>query len=104
MLSPDGIFAVCENWLNNHRVWSGAQSAGLEIVCVWPVKGKVGKDPLFAIYTMKKAQSLNKFQSYESNNDEEKVKPAIGVRDKDGKWTEEYAEIMEAMSIPAVNL
>ena len=42
MLAPEGIFVVCENWLNNDRVWDGAKNAGLEMDAVWPIMGKVG--------------------------------------------------------------
>ena len=52
---------------------------------------------------MKKAHGVNDVLSGASNNDEKKVKPAIIVRDKDGKWTNDYVVIMEAMSIPSVN-
>ena len=55
MLSqPNGRFVVCENWLNNHRVWNGAKEAGLIIESVQPVRGGVRKEHnLFAVYVMK---------------------------------------------------
>jgi len=41
MLSPShGKFVVCENWLNDNRVWKGAEEAGLVIECVWPGRGR----------------------------------------------------------------
>lgn len=96
MLSPNGIVAVCENWLNNDRVWSGAKNSGLVIDCVWPVKGKEGKDPLFAVYVMRKGNDSidTKVQPADA------IRNALTVREKNGKWTDNYAKIMEAMSIP----
>ena len=34
VMHEDGIFCVCENWLNNDRVYSGASAAGLAIISV----------------------------------------------------------------------
>lgn len=101
---PNGLFVVCENWLNNDRVWKGAHEAGLEIECVWPVMGRAGKkDPLFAVYVMKK---ISDCRSGELNDDKtkraEKIRPPLVVRMENGKWTDEYAKVMKAMSIPVV--
>ena len=102
MLHPGGLFVVCENWLNNRRAYDGAKIAGLHIEKVWPVMGKVGKpEPLFAVYVMRK-----KSESYQHIADdlveENRVQAPLIVRDEDGKWTEHYAEVMKAMSIPVV--
>merc|ERR1711966_292348 len=43
VLAPMGRFVVCENWLNNKRVYAGAQEAGLSVVVVLPIKGKEGE-------------------------------------------------------------
>jgi hypothetical protein len=50
---------------------------------------------------------MRKKDGADGNNErreEEKciTRPAIAVRDVDGKWTHEYARILEAMSIPAL--
>jgi len=100
LLSSNGVFVVCENWLNNDRVWNGAKNNWLEIDCVYPVKGKVGKDTLFAVYVMKKSCETKCNVEAQSSNEAEKLKPAIVVRDANGRWTNSYAQIMEAMSIP----
>jgi len=102
MLQPEGLFVVCENWLNDKRAYDGAEIAGLDIVSVWPVMGRVGKpDPLFAVYVMRK-----KSESYQDiANDQNKanrMRAPLIVRDEDGKWTEQYAKVMKAMSIPVV--
>jgi len=69
---------------------------------VWPVMGRVGKpEPLFAVYVMRK-----KPESYQhianNHHNEEKVRAPLIVRGENGKWTEQYAEVMKAMSIPVV--
>lgn len=102
MLHPDGLFVVCENWLNDKRAYDGAEIAGLDIVNVWPVMGRVGKpEPLFAVYVMRK-----KSESYQNitngQNKEERVRAPLIVRGEDGKWTEQYSEVMKAMSIPVL--
>jgi len=99
MLSqPHGRFVVCENWLNNHRVWSGAKEAGLIIESVQPVRGGVRKEKnLFAVYVMKK-----KGNNEEQKDERDVVLPALVVRDEHGKWTKEYAQVMQTMSIPVV--
>ena len=99
MLSqPHGRFVVCENWLNNHRVWSGAKEAGLIIESVQPVRGGVRKEHnLFAVYVMKK-----KGNNEEQKDERDVVLPALVVRDEHGNWTKEYARVMQSMSIPVL--
>ncbi|KAL7481720.1 hypothetical protein ACHAW6_007391 [Cyclotella cf. meneghiniana] len=103
MLAPEGIFVVCENWLNNDRVWDGAKNAGLEMDVVWPIMGKVGKkNPLFAVYVMRKQKMEQRdLESHVKQQGEDvTIRPPIAVRDENGKWTSGYAKIMDAMSIP----
>ena len=105
MLSqPQGRFFVCENWLNNHRVWSGAKEAGLIIESVQPVRGGVKKEHnLFAVYVMKKrSEGVEKGGDDEQLVERDVVLPALVVRDEHGKWTEEYKRVMQSMSIPVV--
>mmetsp|Transcript_16573 Transcript_16573/g.28165 ORF Transcript_16573/g.28165 Transcript_16573/m.28165 type:complete len:103 (-) Transcript_16573:688-996(-) len=102
MLQPEGIFVVCENWLNDKRAYDGAKIAGLDIVSVWPVMGRVGKpEPLFAVYVMRK-QSESYQDITDVQNKDKIVRDPLIVRGEDGKWTEQYAEVMKAMSIPVV--
>mmetsp|Transcript_12590 Transcript_12590/g.25086 ORF Transcript_12590/g.25086 Transcript_12590/m.25086 type:complete len:487 (+) Transcript_12590:44-1504(+) len=102
MLQPEGIFVVCENWLNDKRAYNGAKIAGLDIVSVWPVMGRVGKpEPLFAVYVMRK-QSESYQDITDVQNKDKIVRDPLIVRGEDGKWTEQYAEVMKAMSIPVV--
>ena len=99
---PHGIFVVCENWLNDDRVWKGARDAGLIVESVWPVMGKAGKkNPLFAVYIMKK-KSLDRDHGNDDERKEKKIRSPLVVRDENGKWTQEYANVMEAMSIPMI--
>ncbi len=104
VLCPTGTFIVCENWLNNHRVYSGAKEAGLDIVRVYPIKGNLKKrHNLFAVYVMKKEKKDNSRKRNDSSGDLEtlpKIFETISVRDNDGCWTAEYKKIMNAMSIP----
>jgi tRNA1Val (adenine37-N6)-methyltransferase len=98
-MHSQSIFCVCENWLNNSRVYKGAQEAGLVIVEVLPIQGRTGKPcPLFAVYVMRK-------QEYYFGGKEPpttKVLECVSVRDDQGKWTQQYQKILEAMSIPSM--
>jgi len=108
--APHGIFVVCENWENDDRVWKGAAEAGLTIECVWPVGGG-GKQRqghiLFAVYVMRKikdqaqADEDCKRDVEEMHSKRKVIRPTLVVRDENGKWTEDYAKVMNAMSIPA---
>lgn len=69
----------------------------MDIIKVWPVKGKHGKDTLFAVYVMMKMESTKKPRAL---CDESKIENDIVVRDKNGKWTGQYASIMDHMCIP----
>lgn len=109
LLHPQhGIFVVCENWLNNHRVWAGAKDAGLIIECVYPIRGSVRKETsLFAVYVMKKKQKHDdktiSVEDDEEQQDEAKIiRHPLAVRDEDGKYTDEYTTVLNAMSIPVV--
>lgn len=108
---PHGIFVVCENWANDDRVWKGAAEAGLTIECVWPVSGG-GKQRqgniLFAVYVMMKkkiedeAPAVDDCKKFvdELHARRNSIQPTLVVRDKNGKWTQEYSKVMHAMSIP----
>ena len=99
VLSPDnGRFVVCENWLNNSRVYDGAKEAGLDVLSVHPIKGNLKKQQnLFAVYVMKKKSG----NDYDGNEPiPTQVHDTISVRKDDGEWTDEYKKIMESMSIP----
>ncbi len=108
---PHGIFVVCENWANDDRVWKGAAEAGLTIQCVWPVNGG-GKQRqgtiLFAVYVMMKkkiedeAPAVDDCKTFVDEPYARKncIQPTLVVRDKNGKWTQKYAHVMHAMSIP----
>jgi len=97
ILSPSGVFVVCENWLNNDRVYKSAKDSGLQIQKVFPVKGTTRKGSnLFAVYVMGINSTKNRDDSSKENID---VSTPISVRDHSGKWTAEYAEVMESMSV-----
>jgi tRNA1Val (adenine37-N6)-methyltransferase len=103
-MKPDGIFVVCENWINDKRVHEGAKDAGLIITEIQPVKGNVDKpDALFAVYTMRKREYVEKQPAKLEAMDKAPVpNPPMIVRDEKGKWTVRYAkDVLEWMSIPA---
>ena len=90
---------VCENWLNNDRVYSGAESAGLKVMKVYPVKGKIGrKENLFGVYVLQKRNG--KVEEGKAGNQSILEEP-LSVRTECGKWTLAYAELLENMAIPA---
>ncbi len=104
VLQPDGVFVVCENWLNDKRAYEGAKMSGLHIDFVLPVMGKFGKpEPLFAVYVMRKKNSETNLNSADDCQEEvTRVRDPLIVRDEDGKWTNEYSKVLGAMSIPVV--
>ena len=98
VLKKDGLFVVCENWLNNKRVYSGAKSAGLKVKTVYPIKGKRGrKEYLFGVYVL--VLEMDRDGQWSGRDCD--VKEPLAVRTESGTWTVEYAELLEAMSIPA---
>lgn len=97
ILLDDGIFVVCENWLNNKRVYEGAKSAGLKMLKVYPIKGKSGrKENLFGVYVLKKKSDHTKDETNQNI-----VAEPLSVRSECGKWTLEYAALLESMAIPS---
>jgi len=62
-------------------------------------KKQIMPSPLFAIYVMKHKDNN---QDIEEEEDPDVVmEPPVSVRSHNGKWTHEYASILESMSIPA---
>jgi|AntRauTorckE5430_2_1112549.scaffolds.fasta_scaffold06132_2 tRNA1(Val) A37 N6-methylase TrmN6 len=97
VMADNGIFVVCENWLNNDRVYSGAKSAGLRMKQVYPIKGKYGrKENLFGVYVL--VREVRCIAEQEENGI---VAEPLSVRTSCGKWTLKYADLLETMSIPA---
>jgi tRNA1Val (adenine37-N6)-methyltransferase len=107
VLAHDGTFVVCENWANHERALRAAPAAGLDVLSVQRVIGRAGKPPLFAVYTMKlrlgTQHALEAGGQHESTT-ELHYAPDIIVRDKDGAWTVQYAEVLKDMSYPVASL
>lgn len=102
VLSDNGSFVVCENWLNNGRVYEGAKLAKMKVVRAYPVKGKDGrKENLFGVYLLKK-KAVD--EPYDQEDDKNAIAEPISVRTKCGKWTAKYAALLETMAIPAHHL
>lgn len=108
LLSPDGTFVVCENWLNDGRVWDGAERAGLDVTSVLPVVGREGKPTLFAVYTMRKRAGKEMNGQRGGNGDGAQrrgdgvTRTPLVVRDREGRWTVEYSTVLDEMSIPVL--
>ncbi len=101
VLSDEGIFVVCENWLNDKRVYDGAKAAGLVMQKVYPIKGKSDrKENLFGVYVLKKRTPDDAKEKANNNI----VADPLSVRSKSGKWTFDYASLLESMAIPARHL
>jgi len=88
IMEPDGVFVVCENSINEKRVFEGAVTAGMRVEEVVEVVGRVGKPPLFGVYTLRLGLS-----------EEEAKRTRIIVRDDAGEWTQEYKVIMGHMGL-----
>jgi len=107
LAEEDGILVVCENSANRNRVVEGAKCAGLEIVEVVGVKGKETRvECLFDVYVMKKVGISVRGDDgvAVAASSIATTTTEISVRDKEGQWTSAYADVLEAMSIPAHNL
>jgi tRNA1Val (adenine37-N6)-methyltransferase len=107
VLALDGTFVVCENWANHDRALSAAPVAGLDVLSVQRVIGRAGKPPLFAVYTMKLRPGTQ--HALEAGGQHESMTelyyaPDIIVRDRDGAWTVQYAEVLKDMSYPVASL
>ena len=103
MLAQNGRFVVCENWLNDKRVWNGAKEAGLAIEDVQPVRGSVKKEHnLFAVYVMKKADTVEVAQAADEQDSLVVQDPLVVRLDESGKYTAEYTILLDSMSIPVV--
>ena len=100
-MHTESLFCVCENWLNNDRVYQGAKDANLVVTVVLPVQGRSGKPcPLFAVYVMRKRAYFD--DENENPIPATKMLDTLIVRDSEGNWTQEYKKVLEAMSIPVI--
>jgi tRNA1(Val) A37 N6-methylase TrmN6 len=98
VLKSTGKFIVCENWINNDRVYAAAKDAKLFVSTVLPIYGRTGKsNPLFAVYTMEKQKAFGLDQA--TTKKTVSLNP-IAVRSENGLHTEEYCRILKYMSIP----
>jgi hypothetical protein len=89
---------VCENWLNHPRVHAAAKLHGYHISHELHVHGKAGRGTLFAVYTL---VFLHQTPSINHDNLSKATIETLIVRQLDGNYTPEYANVLESMSIPA---
>lgn len=90
LMKPNGTFVAVEAWIHHARVIKAAKSFGLAITFVQPIRGKIGKPPLFGVYVMQKS----------TDNRVMEILPHVAVRDGCGKWTDDYCKILKHMAIP----
>ena len=95
LLGVGGKVVVCVNWPNRKRVYDGCEGAGGSVVEEWEVEGTRGRGPLFGVWVVEKVGEEEK------ERDVKTVK--LTVRE-DGRWTQDYAEIMKNMGIPTVGV
>ena len=112
-LAPTGTFVVCENFANHERVLKAIKQANLCLNSVQRVVGKIGKPPLFCVYTCQHNHSVvHKTTCVDNNEKDEQHGEESGVhyesdlvvRDSDGAWTPEYAALLRDMNYPVASL
>jgi tRNA1(Val) A37 N6-methylase TrmN6 len=68
-----------------------ATAAGLAVVRRRVVVPRAGKEPLFAVYVMRRAAEVAPLS----------VDPPLVVRDACGRWTDAFCALRRAMGMPA---
>ena len=119
-LAPEGVFVVCENFANHDRALQAALDASLRVISIQRVIGKEGKPPLFCVYTMvhtaaeessvgfvSKDPSVHTTTTATSSSSHVSAyhyEEDLVVRDKNGAWTLQYAQLLKDMSYPVASL
>jgi len=91
LLAPDGVFAACAAARQHGRVRGAAEAAGLVLDGWRDVVPRAGKEPLFAVYSMRRP-GVAAARTPEA--------PLV-VRDRRGRWTAEFAVLRREMGLPA---
>ncbi len=94
LLSPDAPFVGCCATRQRTRVFEGAARAGLVIDRWRDVIPREGKEALFSVYVMRKAVA--------GKNIETRDEPPLVLRDKNGRFTNDFNEVRRAMGMPVV--
>jgi tRNA1(Val) A37 N6-methylase TrmN6 len=87
-LTDAGAFVVCEQASQDPRVHAAARATGLHVVRSTPIVPRDGKAPLFAVHVMRRGTGPTD------------VRPALVVRDGDGRRTPAFAAVRAAMGLP----
>lgn len=119
-LAPEGVFVVCENYANHDRALQAARDTSLRVISIQRVIGKEGKPPLFCVYTMVHAAAEDSAEGIASKDPSVHSTPTatsssrhiseyhyeedLVVRDKNGAWTLQYAQLLKDMSYPVASL
>jgi len=101
-MKDNGLFVVCENWINHERVLRAAKNAALRIDSIHPIAGCITKSkPLFAVYTMKK--ELYPDEDSSAKDHVTNQLDVIAVRSENGDWTQAYGKMLDKMSISTLS-
>ncbi len=91
LLAERGVFAACAAARQRERVRAAAGAAGLVLDSWREVVPREGKDPLLAIYSMRRPADAGAFEP----------QAPLVVRDGHGRWTAEFAALRREMGLPS---
>jgi len=91
LLSPKGIFVVCQASAQLERVKNSARAAGLDILRHREIVPREGRDPLFTVFSMALATP---------EPPDTVVEPPFMVRDAQGERTSMYLDVRKDMGMP----
>src|SRR5262249_6480520 len=91
LLAPQGWFVTCAAAAQVERVTRGAARAGLAVVRRMDVVPREGKDGLFSMWAMRPHHHIGPLR----------IDPALVVRARLGRWTEQFRTLRAGMGLPA---
>lgn len=98
--SSAATFVVCENYLNHNRALRALRTHGWAVREILIIRGKVGREPLFVVYTSGPRRCAEKTNSENESIEQAPQQRELAVRNLNGEWTEEYkTEILRFMSV-----
>lgn len=89
-LAPGGLFVVCHS--HPERVSAAAERAGLAVRAARAVVPREGRDPLFSLFALERAESAALPRA---------EPPPLVVRDRSGQWTDDFRALRHTMGMPA---
>ena len=91
LLAPRGWFVTCAAAAQAARVARGAARAGLAVLRRMDIVPREGKDVLFSMWAMRPHHHAGALR----------IDPALVVRDRLGRWTEQFRALRTGMGLPA---